>query len=161
MTSRWNEPISRRRVLSSAVAGAALFTPLRWLASPGLARATPSARPLPAAGFDAAVPTAWFDLAQRLIQNSPGYSPPVASRALACLAVGLYESLVPGMPDHVSLAGTLNNLEPLPRSGTGIAYHWPSVANATLAAMTRSLFPTAPDAIRVEIDELEARLNGD
>ena len=161
MTSRWNEPITRRRLLSSAAAGAALLTPLRGLAAPDLVRATRSARPLPATEFDAAVPTAWFDLAQRLIQNTPGYSPPVASRALGCLGVGLYESLVPGMPDHVSLAATLNGLEPLSRSGSGIAYHWPSVANAALAAMTRSLFPTAPNALRAEIDLLEARLRGD
>jgi hypothetical protein len=161
MTTRWNEPMSRRRLLSSAAAGAALVTPLRWLAAPGLARATPSARPLPAAEFDAGVPTAWFDLAQRLVQSTPGYSPPVASRALGCLGVGLYESLVPGMPDHVSLAGTLSDLEPLPRTGAGAAYHWPSVANATLADMTRSLFPTAPEAIRAEIDVLEARLQSD
>jgi hypothetical protein len=161
MNSRWNAPVSRRRLLSSAATGAALFTPLGWLASPGLARATRSARPLPAAEFDATVPTAWFDLAQRLIRSTPGYSPPVASRALGCLGVGLYESLIPGMPDHVSLAGTLKSLEPLPRSGAGTAYHWPSVANAALAAMMRSLFPTAPDTIRAEIDLLEARLHGD
>jgi len=161
MTSPWNEPITRRRLLTSAAAGAALLTPLRWFASPELALATRSARPLPAAEFDAAVPTAWFDLVQRLIRNTPGYSPPVASRALGCLGVGLYESLVPGMPDHVSLAGTLNALETLPRLSTGVPYHWPSVANATLAAMTRSLFPTAPHALRAEIDLLEARLYGD
>jgi len=165
MTSRWNEPISRRRLLSSAAAGAAagaaLLTPMRWLASPGLAAATPSARPLAAAQFDASVPTAWFDLAQRLIRNTPGYSPPVASRALGCLGVGLYESLVPGMPDHVSLAGTLHDLSPLPGQGTNAAYHWPSVANSALASMTRSLFPTAPPSLRAEIDLLEDRLHGD
>jgi len=158
MTSRWNVRISRRRLLSSAVAGAAIVTPMGWLSSPALAIAARSARPLPATEFDSSVPTAWFDLVQRLIRGTPGYSPPVASRAIGCLGVGLYESLVPGMPDHVSLAGTLNSLEPLPWSGNGIAYHWPSVANAALAAMTRSLFPTAPNAIRAEIDLLEARL---
>jgi len=161
MTSRWNEPISRRRLLSSAAAGAALFMPLPGPDSHGLARVTRSARPLPVAEFDAAVPTAWFDLAQGLIMNTPGYSPPVASRALGCLGVSLYESLVPGMPDHVSLAGTLNDLEPLPRGDMGIAYHWPSVANAALAAMTRSLFATAPHAMLAEIDVLEASLHGD
>jgi hypothetical protein len=159
MTSRWNEPISRRRLLSSAVAGAALATPMRWLGSPTLARAASSARPLSATQFDALVPTAWFDLVQRLIRGTPGYSPPVASRALGCLGVGLYEALVPGMPDHVSLAGTLHELPSMP-VGHGAAYHWPSVANATLAAMSRSLFPTAPQALLVEIDELEADLAG-
>ncbi len=158
MTPNWNQPISRRRLLSGAAAGAALLMPLPVLASPGLVRVAPSARPMRAAAFDATVPTAWFDLAQRLIRDTPGYSPPVASRALGCLGVSLYESLVPGMPDHVSLAGTLNDLDPLPRGGAGIAYHWPSVANAALAAMTRNLFTTAPDAIRAEIDLLETSL---
>lgn len=159
MTSRWNEPISRRRLLTSAAAGAALATPMRWLGGPTLARAASSARPLAATQFDAAVPTAWFDLVQRLIRSTPGYSPPVASRALGCLGVGLYEAVVPGMPDHVSLAGALHELSPTPL-GHGAAYHWPSVANATLAAMSRSLFPTAPEALRVEVDELEANLAG-
>ncbi|HET6745472.1 MAG TPA: vanadium-dependent haloperoxidase [Candidatus Limnocylindria bacterium] len=158
MTSKWNKPISRRRMLSSAVAGAALFTPIRWLSSPSLAGATLSARPLSAMQYDAAVPTAWFGLVQRLVMRTPGYSPPVASRAFGCLGVGLYESLVPGMPDYVSLAGTLHDLPAIPRSaGT---YHWPSVANATLASMTRNLFPTAPEALRAEIDQLEAQMAG-
>lgn len=159
MSSRWNEQISRRRLLSSAVAGAALVTPVRWLGSPTRALGTAS-RPLSATQFDGTVPTAWFDLAQRLIRNTPGYSPPVASRALGCLGVGLYEAVVPGIPDHVSLAGTLHDLPAMPPAN-GTAYHWPSVANAALAAMSRSLFPTAPGELRQEIDALEARLVGD
>lgn len=161
MTSRWNEPISRRRLLTRAAAGAALVTPLRWIASPGLAGAVSSARPLRATEFDASVPTAWFDLAGRLVRGTPGFSPPVASRAYGCLGVGLYESLVPGIPDHVSLAGTLSGLAPLPRAGGGVAYHWPSVANATLADMMRTLFATAPAALRAEIDDLEGRFQAD
>jgi hypothetical protein len=161
MTSRWNEPISRRRLLSSAVVGAAAVTPMRWLASPALAHAAQAAQPWPATAFDSSVPTAWFDLVQRLIRNTPGHTPPVASRALGCLGVSLYESLVPGMPDHISLAVALHGLSALPGHGTNAAYHWPSVANATLASMTRSLFPTAPDALRAEVEQLEAQLWGD
>ena len=162
MTPTWNQPISRRRLLSSsAAAGAALLVPLPAFASPGVLRAAPSARPLPAAAFDAAVPIAWFDLVQHLIRDTPGYSPPVASRALGCLGVSLYELLVGGMSDHISLAGSLNDLDPLPRSHPGTAYHWPTVANAALAAMTRSLFTTAPEAMRAEIDRLEASLHRD
>jgi hypothetical protein len=157
MTPRWTEPISRRRLLTSAVLGAAAVTPLRLL-SPAVSRGARAARPLTAAEFDAVVPTSWFDLAQRLIKATPGYTPPVASRALGCLGVGLYESLVPGLPDHVSLAGTLHDLPQLPGHGSNAAYHWPSVANAALAFMTRSLFPTAPDALRAEVDQLEAQL---
>jgi hypothetical protein len=161
MTSRWNEPITRRNLLTRAAAGAALVTPLRWIASPGLTSAISSARPLAAGEFDAAVPTAWFDLAGRLVQGTPGFSPPVASRAFGCLGVGLYESLVPGMPDHVSLAGTLSGLAPLPRAAGGVAYHWPSVANAAMANMLRTLFPTAPATLRAEIDDLEGRFQAD
>ena len=160
MNAKWNEPISRRRLLGSAAGAAALVTPLRWLTSPGLARALPFAAPMAATQFDASVPTAWFDLVQRLIRGTPGYSPPVASRALGCLGIGLYESVVPGIPDHISLAGSLHELRPTPAAG-GVAYHWPSVANATLATMTRSLFPTAPAALQAEIDLLEERLAGD
>lgn len=160
MTSRWTEPISRRRLLSHAVAGAALLTPLRWLGKPGLALSAASARPLLATQFDAAVATTWYDLVLRLIRGTPGYSPPVASRALGCLGVGLYEAVVPGIPDRVSLAGILHQLPAMPPA-SGAAYHWPSVANATLAAMARSLFPTAPEALRAEIDALEAQFAGD
>jgi hypothetical protein len=159
MTSRWNEPISRRRLLSSAVAGAALLTPIRWMGGSALALGASTARPLAASEFDAAVPTAWFDLVGRLVRGTPGYSPPVASRAFGCLGVGLYEAVVPGIPDHVSLAGVLHGLPSMPPAN-GAAYHWPSVANSTLAAMARSLFPTAPQALRAEIDALEAQLAG-
>lgn len=161
MSSMWNDPISRRRLLSRALAGAAVLTPVRMLASPALAGAMSSARPLAATEFDATVATAWFDLVGRLIRGTPGYSPPVASRALGCLGVGLYEAVVPGMPDHVSLAGTLHALPPMPAIGHNAAYHWPSVANATMGAMARSLFPTAPEALQAEIDALEAQLAAD
>jgi hypothetical protein len=159
MSPSWNEPISRRRLLSSAVLSAAAVTPLSWL-SPAVTRGARAGKPLAATQFDSAVPTAWFDLVQRLIRDTPGYSPPVASRALGCLGVSLYESLVPGMPEHISLAGTLHGL-PVMRGHAAAALHWPSVANATLASMTRSLFPTAPDALRAEAIQLETRLQGD
>ncbi|HEX6474373.1 MAG TPA: vanadium-dependent haloperoxidase [Candidatus Limnocylindria bacterium] len=152
--------ITRRRLLTNAVAGAAVVTPLRWLSPGGLGSVAASARPLAAAEFDAAVPTAWFDLVGRLLKGTPGYTPPVASRALGCLGLGLYESLVPGMPDHRSLAGVVNALGPMPAAGKNAAYHWPAVANAALASMARGLFPTAPSALQAQINELEAQLAG-
>lgn len=161
MTTRFNRPISRRQLLTGAVAGAAVVTPLRWLGAPGLVGAANPPGTLAATQYDAAVPTAWFDLVNRLIKGTPGYSPPVASRALGCLGLGLYEALVPGMPDHRSLAGVVRDLPSMPGSGRNAAYHWPSVANATLASMARGLFPTAPSALQAEINSLEAQLEGD
>lgn len=156
MTSNWQRPISRRQVLSHAVAGAALLTPVRWLAGPGMV--TASARPVSATEFGAQVPAAWFDLVQELIRRTPGFSPPVASRAIGCMGIGLYEALVPGIPDHVSMVGAVHGLPAMPSAGSSAAYHWPSVANAAMAAMTRSLFPTAPADLRREIGALESRL---
>lgn len=160
MTSNWQRPISRRQVLSRAVAGAAagaaLLTPMRWAAGPGLVSA--SVRPVAATEFGAQVPAAWFDLTEQLIRRTPGFSPPVASRAIGCLGVGLYEAIVPGIPDHISLAGAVHGLPSMPSAGRSAAYHWPSVANAAMAAMTRNLFPTAPADLRREIRALEASL---
>ena len=94
--------------------------------------------------FGADVPTAWFDLSLDLVRTTPGYSPPVASRALGYAGVALFEALVPGMDGYQ-----------LPAAGRNNAYHWPTVANATLAAILRHLFPTAPADQRSAVDTLE------
>jgi hypothetical protein len=110
---------------------------------------------LPVAGYGAGIATVWFRLILQLVQQTPGFSPPVASRAFGYLGVALYEALVPGMPGSRSLAGQLNDLTALPPPHDA-AYHWPSVANAALAAGARSLFPTTSEANRAAIDALEA-----
>lgn len=108
--------------------------------------------------FDAQVANEWFDLSLRLIRGTPGYSPPVASRAIGYSGVVLYEGLVAGMPGYRPLAGLVNGLESFPSQGGRVAYHWPAVANRALAQMNRWLFPTAPLALRIAIDDLENRL---
>lgn len=122
------------------------------------ARAQDSAAMRPAQAYSAAVATEWFELAVQLVQQTPGNSPPVASRALAYLGLGLYESVAPGMPQHTSLAGQLNELDSLPWAQPDEALHWPSVANASLAAMTRMMFPNASAENKARIDLLERNL---
>lgn len=90
-----------------------------------------------ASQFDAEVPVAWFDLAYALVREE-SLSPPVASRTFGYLGVALYEALVPGMPSYQSLAGQLNELQPLPKPADP-AYHWPTVANSVLAATMEKL----------------------
>ena len=160
-TSNWEtRRMSRRMLLRRAALGAAVLTPLSWLVprETAAAHSAQLLRPTLAAGYDATVPTAWFDLMHRLIRHTPGFSPPVASRALGGAGLALYEAVLPGLPDHVSLAGTVNDLPSLPADGRNEAYHWPSVANAALAAMARGMFPAAPPQLRAEVDALEARL---
>ena len=144
-------PLSRRRFLlglgsAGAVASAGAL-------SPALASDAPLG---PHAGrFDAEVPTAWFDLALRLVRTTTGFTPPVASRAFAYAGITLYEAMVPGMPGYRSLEGQLPGRVGLP-GRAGRALHWPAVANAALGAILRRLFPTASAENLAAIDELDA-----
>jgi hypothetical protein len=122
------------------------------------ARAAPGARFPRADEFDAAVATAWLDQALGLVRGTPGFSPPVASRAFCYAGIALYEALLPGLEGYRSLAGLLPGLGPLPAAGRNAAYDWPSVANAALASIHRSLFPTAPAQLQAAIDALETGL---
>lgn len=149
--------LTRRELLARAVGGAALLTPVGWLAPRQAAGRSPRAsRPSPATDFDAGVAGAWFDELLALIQATPGYSPPVAARAIGYASVTLYEAIVAGMPEHRSLAGLLNELPALPASGRNAAYDWPLAANAALAEILRALFPGAPAERRTAIEVLEA-----
>ena len=105
--------------------------------------------------FDAEVPAAWYGRLLELIEKTPGFSPPVASRVLAYAGLTLYEALVPGMEGYRSLAGSLPWLGPLPSAGHNRAYDWPTVAKAALATALRGLFPASQSA---QIDALEARV---
>jgi membrane-associated phospholipid phosphatase len=112
----------------------------------------------PASAYRAQVATEWYQLALQLTQQTPGFSPPVASRALAYLGVTLYESVVPGMPAYQSLAGQLNELKSLPPVQPDEPLHWPTVANAAMATMTRMMFSNASAENKARIDVLERNL---
>ncbi|WP_310568067.1 vanadium-dependent haloperoxidase [Hydrogenophaga sp.] len=124
---------------------------------------TPAQSPAPAAApsaetYSAEVATEWFALALLLTQQTPGMSPPVASRALAYLGLALYESVAPGMPGHRSLAGQLNELQSLPWAQPDEPLHWPTVAHTAMASMTRMMFPHASAENKARIDLLERSL---
>lgn len=158
MIDRADRGLTRREVLRVlAVASGAVTVP----ASVGAlaAQAGPD-QPRPATLLSATAARAWFDLALPLIQHTPGYSPPVASRALAYLGVALYEAIVDGMPGFRSLQNRLPGLVGVPRPPSR-AMDWEVVANAALARMTRHLFPSADEAHQRLVDELEHALTRD
>ena len=66
--------------------------------------------------------------------------PPLASRLFGYAGVALYEAVAPGVPGTRSLAGQLNELPPLPQPDPQLAYYWPTVANAALATLFRTMF---------------------
>jgi len=108
--------------------------------------------------YSSAVATEWFRVILPAIQQTPGQSPPVAARTLAYLGLGLYESIVAGVPGQRSFAGQLNELESLPEVQPNEPLHWPTVANATLAALTRMLLPNAPPDWMARFDALERNM---
>ena len=115
---------------------------------PGMAQTTtPVASSLamakPASAYSSGVVYDWFYLSFQLTQQTPGFSPPVAARAFAYMSLALYESVVPGMPGYQSLAGQLNELSSLPWAQPDEPLHWPTVANAAMATMTRMMFSNA------------------
>jgi membrane-associated phospholipid phosphatase len=112
----------------------------------------------PASAYSAGVVYDWMNLDLQLIQLTPGFSPPVAARALGYLGLALYESVVPGMPGYQSLAGQLNELSSLPWAQPDEPLHWPTVANAALATMTRMMFSNATPENKARIDLLERSL---
>ena len=103
----------------------------------------PNSGAKPASAYSANVATEGFQFALLLTQQTPGFSPPVASRALGYLGLALYESVLPGMPANLSLAGQLNELSSLPWAQPDEPLHWPTAANAAMATITRMMFPTA------------------
>lgn len=101
----------------------------------------------------------WFDLSLQLIEQTPGFTPPVASRALGYKAVTLYETVVHGMPGYNSMAGHLNELESMPVPAGEV--HWHIAANSALAEITRNLFRSTGSELLEAIDDLEEVLAGE
>lgn len=146
--------LTRRKLLTraSGIAGALVATDLVGVSSAW-------ARHPRAGSYGAEVPSAWFDLALDLIRTTPGFSPPVASRALGYTGTALYEAIVPGIAGGRSLGGRLNGFGRPPQPARGL--HWPTVANSALATILRRLFPTASSEARAALDELERRFDNE
>ena len=107
--------------------------------------------------FPSDLATEWFDLELKLIRETPGFTPPVASRALGYSGVALYESVVAGMPENNSLVGQLHDLESLPQPEEGEVYYWPAAANRAMATILRALYPTAKPENLAAINALESK----
>lgn len=107
---------------------------------------------------DHGVATAWFTLLEESIRQAPGYSPPVAARAIGYVGVTLYEAIYPMIPGGRSLVGRLNQLTWTPPPDLNAAYHWPLVANSALASIHRRLFAHAGEPVRRSIDLLEENI---
>lgn len=109
--------------------------------------------------FSAEVPQKWYALAITLSRTTPGHIGSIIARDYGYLGVALYESVVPGMPDHISIQNQLNGLPALPKVDCGKKYYYPACANASLANMIRHLFGNTSVAQNFTIDSLENAFN--
>jgi hypothetical protein len=141
-------------------AGILLVLPLALLVSGcGVKGPGGAASIKPPAQLSADTATSWFNLLLRLIWETPGFSPPVASRAIGYAGVTLYEAIVPAMPGYRSLAGQFNGLAPLPQRTPGAIYDEETVANAALATIVRYLFTTPGEVNRLAIQTMDQKLS--
>jgi hypothetical protein len=127
--------IARRTFLKAASAGAvlAVVDPLSasW-AHAELAGRTDQ--------HDAAVAHAHLVTALRVIETTPGFSPPVASRFLAYLGTALYAAVSPGMPGYRPLVDLSPEFPETPQTPHG-GVHWPTVANHAIGSALVSMVP--------------------
>lgn len=109
----------------------------------------------PVKDYSNEIAVAWFNLQLSLIPTTPGFTPPVASRALGYSGLTLYESLVNGMAEYQSLVGILNEFKTIPKIESGKNYHWVLSANAAQAAIIKNLYSNTSKANLVKIDSLK------
>jgi hypothetical protein len=100
----------------------------------------------------------WAALQLKITRSTPGFTPPVASRAYGYAGIAMYEAIVPGIANRKSLAGQLQGLTTLPQVESGKTYNWALSANAAEAAILRNLYPTTSTANKATIDSLETAL---
>lgn len=106
------------------------------------------------ATYAADVVSSWLALQIKLVQTTPA-SPAFPPRRFAYAGIALYESIVPGLAGYKSIAPQLNGLPTLPTVTPNVTYYWAASANATMAAITRSFYPTTSTANLATIDSLE------
>lgn len=119
---------------------------------------TPATTGRAANEYNADVATKWAELQLKLTKTTPGFTPPVASRAYGYAGLTMYEAVVPGIKDGKSLAGQLQGLTALPQPESGKTYNWALSANAAQATLMKSLYPTTSAANKALIDSLESAL---
>ncbi|MFD2572528.1 vanadium-dependent haloperoxidase [Spirosoma soli] len=112
----------------------------------------------PADQYTADLALKWSDLHLKLVRNGTGFTPPVAARTFGYAGVAMYEAVVPGISDHRSLVGQLQQLTELPQIETAKTYNWALSANAAQATILKGLFANASDVYKAKIDSLENAL---
>jgi len=96
-----------------------------------------------ASAFNSKFVRDYYRLQLQMVKTTPGFTPPVASRAFGYSGLALYESVVNGIPSMGTLSGSAYQFN-LPSELTEASnLHWGTVANNALATILDSIYTNA------------------
>lgn len=107
---------------------------------------------------DVQIVTKWARLTLDITKNTPANSPTFASRCLGYIGLTMYESIVHGSSDYVSMDGQLNGLEDIPIPDSSVGYNWQAALNAGQAEILRKIYIQTADSNKVKVDVLEQEI---
>lgn len=88
----------------------------------------------------------YYRLQLQMVKTTPGFTPPVASRAFGYSGLALYEGVVNGIPNMGTLSGSAYQFN-LPSELTEASnLHWGTVANNAMATILDSIYSNATQA---------------
>ncbi len=135
--------VARWIVLSAAVFAVALFA--------GCDKDDDDDNPQPTylktADYPDDIANCWVQASRLMVKNA-SMSPPRAARAYGYLGQVIYESVVNGMPQHISLYGQINGMPEVPAADPNLEYHWPSAVNKGSYDMIMYLFSDASPEVQ-------------
>ena len=101
----------------------------------------------------------WMDLSLKLTKETAGFTPPVSARMFAYVGLALYESVQPGIPNALSMAGQVVGLEAsaLPKIDPDLDYHWLLVANAAMGHIVKACYAPASEINLFQVASLEQK----
>ncbi len=104
---------------------------------------------------DAKVAKDWAKLTLNILKTNKGGSPTFNSRFLGYVGLTMYESVVKGSKDQLSLVGKINDLDYLPRFDQKRRINWILSLNAGQAQIIRLIYGFTTSTNLAKIDSLE------
>jgi hypothetical protein len=101
----------------------------------------PLPEPSNAADYSSKVATEWMRTIEKIVV-SEGKTPPVAARIYAYSAIGIYESVVPGMKGYQSLQGQIPGLLNLPNARAYTKLNYTTATNEAVFEIASKIFVT-------------------
>ncbi len=117
-----------------------LMVVLGLLVLPQSDRALAQETSVPTGDLEPTILVKWMQLLYDRVEAEK-LSAPEASRIYAYAGITGYQSILPGMPDGISMSGQVTSLPDMPPPDEGKIYDWVSVVNGSLSSVISGLFP--------------------